>query len=63
MDDSCRKAIHNFFFRFFRATPVAHEGSQVKGQIRATAAGPRHSNALSKLRLQPTPQRTATPDP
>ena len=40
-------------------------GSQVRGLIRAIAAGLRqsHSNAGSEPRLQPTPQLTAMPDP
>ena len=50
---------------FYRATPSAYGSSQARGQIRATAAGLHHghSNAGSKLCLQPTPQFTATPDP
>uniref|UniRef100_A0A8D0PR14 Uncharacterized protein n=1 Tax=Sus scrofa TaxID=9823 RepID=A0A8D0PR14_PIG len=53
------------FFLHFRAAPMAHVGSQARGQIRAIAAGLPHShtNARSVLRLQPTPQLTATPDP
>ena len=53
------------FFVFFRATPVAYGGSQARGLIRAIAPSLRqsHSNARSKLRVQPTPQLTATPDP
>ena len=53
------------FFCHFRATPVAYGSSQARGRIRAAAAGLRHShsNARCKLRLQPTPQLTATPDP
>ena len=45
-----------FFFCPFRATPEACGGSQTRGQIGATAAGPHHShsNARSKLRLWPT---------
>ena len=52
-------------FAFSGATPVAYGGSQAGGLIRAVAAGLRqsHSNAGSKLRLQPTPQLMATPDP
>ena len=52
-------------FIFFRATPVAYGGSQARCLIGATAAGLCHSyrNARSKLRLQPTPQLMATPDP
>ena len=41
------------------------EVPRLGGPIRATAAGlcHNHSNARSKLRLRPTPQLTATPDP
>ena len=44
---------------------MAYEGSQARGQIGATAAGLHHSHskARSELRLQPTPQLTATRDP
>ena len=56
-----------FFFAFFlfRATPSAYGGSQAKGLIGAVAAGLHHShsNVGSELRLQPTPQPTAMPDP
>ena len=52
-------------FAFSRAAPVAFGGSQARGLIRAVAAGLRqsHRNVGSKLRLQPTPQLMATPDP
>ena len=54
----------NFFFSLFRATLMAHGGSQARGGIRAVAATlcHSHSHAGSKPRLQPT-QLTATPDP
>ena len=59
-----------FFFFFlvfclFRPTPAAYGGSQARGLIRAAVANLRHShnNTGSKLRLQPTPQLTAMPDP
>ena len=57
-----------FFFCLFvfsRATPTAYGGSQARGLIGAVAAGlhQSHSNAGSKLRLQPTPQLTAKLDP
>ena len=54
-----------FIVFFFRATPAAYGGSQARGLIEATAAGlhQSHSNTRSKLRLQPTVQLTATPDP
>ena len=53
------------FFFFFRAAPTAYGGSQARGQIRAVAAGLRHSqsNARPKLGLRLTPQLMATPDP
>ena len=48
---------NKFFGFFFRAAPMAYRGSQAKGRIGATAAGPRHShnNKGSKPCLQPTP--------
>ena len=54
-----------FFFAFSRAAPEAHGGSEARGPIGAAAAGLRqsHSNAGSELRLQPTPQLMAKPDP
>ena len=53
-----------FFLSFFRAAPTAHGGSQARGQIAVVATSLRHShsNAGSKLHLQPTPQHRATPD-
>ena len=48
-------------FAFFRAEPVAYGGSQASGQIRAAAAD--LHNRHSKLRLRPTPQLMAVPDP
>ena len=50
-----------FVFFVFRAAPVANGGSQARGQIKATAASLHHShsNATSKLCLQPTPQLMA----
>ena len=53
------------FFFFFWAAPTAYGGSQARGQIRAAATGlaHSHSNARSKLHLQPTPQLMAMPDP
>ena len=46
------------------AAPTACGDSQAKGPVGAVAASLRqsHSNAGSELRLQPTPQLTATPD-
>ena len=53
------------FFSLFRATPVAYGCSQTRGLIRATATSLHHShsNARSKLCLQPTPQLMAISDP
>ena len=50
-----------FFFSCLRATPLAHSGSQAKGQIGAAAAGLHHShsNTGSKQRLQPTQELMA----
>ena len=52
------------FFVFFRAAPMAHVGSQARGQIGDVAAGLHHShsNVGSESRLQPTPQLMATRD-
>ena len=57
--------IYLTFFVFSRAAPVAYEGSQARGLIRAVATSLHHihSNAGSKMRLQSTPQVMATPDP
>ena len=56
---------HYHYFCLFGATSAAYISSQAKGQIRAVAAGLRHShsNSGSELHLRPTPQLTATPDP
>ena len=50
---------------FLRASLVTYGGSQVRGQIGAVATSLHHShsNTGSELRLRPTPQLTATPDP
>ena len=47
------------------AAPEAYGGSQARGLMGATAAGlhQSHSNAASKLHLQPAPQLMAMPDP
>ena len=52
------------FFVFSRAAPVTYGSSQARGLIGAVATGLRQSpsNAGSELRLQPTPQLTATMD-
>ena len=42
---------------------MSYGGSQARGQIGVVAAGLRHSGARSELRLQPTPQLTATLGP
>ena len=44
---------------FFRATPMAHGGSQARGRIRVTAAGLHHSHSHTGLEpcLGPTVQR------
>ena len=44
---------------------MAYGVSQARGQIRAAAAGLRHShsNATSEPHLRPIPKLTATPDP
>ena len=54
-----------FFFLSFRAAHAAYGGSQARGPIRAIASGLHHShsNVGSELRLRPTPQLTAMPDP
>ena len=54
-----------FVFCFLRAAPLAYEGSQARGLIRAVAASlcQSHSNTRSELCLRPTPQFTATLDP
>ena len=59
------KRFYSFFIYFinlfFRATPKAYGGSQVRGdQIRAVATGlgHSHSNVKSKRHLRPTPQLT-----
>ena len=54
------------FFAFFSGgAPVAYGGSQARGEIGAVAVGLHHShgNTRSNLRLRPTPQLMATPDP
>ena len=54
-----------FVFGLFRAAPMAYGGSQARGRIGAVAASlhQSHSDARSELRLQPTPQLMAMPDP
>ena len=52
-------------FVCFRAALSAYEGSQVRGQMGAAAAGLcySHSNARSELCLLPTPQLRVMLDP
>ena len=54
-----------YLFVFFRAAIAAYGGSQARDPVGATAAGllQSRSNARSELRLRPTLQLTATPDP
>ena len=54
-----------FFLSFSRTAPAAHGDSQARGVITGVAAGlcQGHSNAGSELRLQPTLQLMAMPDP
>ena len=55
-----------FFAFFFFGCTLAHGASQARGQIRAAAAASlcqSHSNMGSELRLGPSVQLTATPDP
>ena len=60
---------HTYFclFAFSRAVPAAYGGSQVRGLIRAVAAGlhQSHSNVGvgPEPHLRPTPQLMATPNP
>ena len=67
--DSLEKRSTLSFFEggggLFRATPAAYGDSQASGRIGAVAASLHHSHshARSELRLRPTPQLTATPDP
>ena len=50
-----------FFFGLFMAPPMAHGGSQARGQIGAVLTGLRHNNRGSELHLRLTPQLTVTP--
>ena len=54
-----------FFFCIFRATPTVYGVSQARDLIGTTPAGlfQSHSYARSELRLRPTPQLMAAPDP
>ena len=54
-----------FFFFLFRAIPVACGRSWARGHIGAKAVSLHHShsNARSKMYLQPTLQLRAMPDP
>ena len=57
--------IYFWSFCLFRATPTAYGGSQARGPIGivATSLCQSHSNVGSQLRLWPTPQLMAMPDP
>ena len=57
--------LYLFIFDLSRAAPTAYGGSQARGLIGAVATGLHHShsNGGSELRLRPTPQVTAMPDP
>ena len=54
-----------FFFCLFRTAPVTHGSSLTRVKIRVVAAGLHHSHSKtrSELRLRPTPQLMAVPDP
>ena len=54
-----------FFFLTFGAAPLAYGSSKARGGIGAAGASLcySHSNMGSELRLRPTPQLTAKPDP
>ena len=55
-----------FFFGLFAISwtiPTAYGGSQARGLMGAVTSSQSHSSVVSELRLQPTPQLTATPDP
>ena len=54
-----------FVFCLFRAAPVAHGGSQARGEVGAVATGLRHShsNGGRKPHLRPIPQLMPMPDP
>ena len=52
-EDSASSSKIFFFFCLFRATPMAHGGSQGRGRIRATAASLCHSNSHSHTRSEP----------
>ena len=66
-NDSEVNSRHGFlsFLSFFRAASMAQGGSQARGPMGTTAAGPPqgHSHVGSEPRLPPAPQLTATPDP
>ena len=53
------------YFVFSKAAPEAYGESQTRGLIGDVAASlhQSHSNVGFQLRLQPTPQLKATPDP
>jgi len=51
-----------FLFLLFRATAMAYESSQARGQIGATATSHSHSDLGSEPCLRPISQLVATPD-
>ena len=51
------------FFFLFRAAPKAYGGSQVRGPIRATAAGLCHSHSNTRSSCSSAAYTTAMPDP
>ena len=58
-----RELLHSFLGFLGLSLPEAYGSFQARSQIRATAAGLRHSILGSQLCLRPTPQITARPDP
>ena len=54
-----------YLFSLWGATPAAYGSSQGRGRMGAAAASLHHShsNARTKLHLQPTPQLTVRLDP
>ena len=50
-------------FLLFMATPAARGSSQAGGSDHTAGLRHSHGNVGSELRLRPTPQLTATPDP
>ena len=65
LSNACKAGSTFAFFFFFRATPMAYGSFQARGQIKAIAAGLRHSHSNSGPEpcLQPIPQFMVMPDP